>query len=153
MTLEEYTERYNKKNLIKTLKTGRKPRRSGLLLRLLDLLDCTSYISSTIVNLDPSVNDGYDKAISVYYQYNTTNSDFKIDMTTKRYQDVFTRHLGDYDTKQGNERMMYVRYKSENVSWAKLDLDLLEKYPKGCYEKDGAIYRKTQYNGNKSKAL
>ena len=153
MTLEEYTERYNKKNLIKTLKTGRKPRRSGLLLRLLDLLDCTSYISSTVINLNPSDNDGYDRAIAVYCQYNITNGDFKIDITTKRYQDVFNRHLGDFDIKQGKARMTYVRYKSENVSWARLDLDLLEKYPKGCYEKDGAIYRKSKYNGNKSKAL
>lgn len=153
MTLEEYTERYNKKTLLKTLRTGRKPRRSGLLLRLLDLLDCTSYVCSTIINLDPSINDGYDRAISVYHQSNTTNSDFKIDITTKKYQDIFNRHLGNYDTKQGNGRIMYIRYKSESVSWAKLDLDLLEKYPNGCYEKDGAIYRKQQYNGSKSKTL
>jgi hypothetical protein len=137
MTLEEFTEKQKKKVLIKALKLGREPKRSGLFLRLADLVGARHFPSSTTLKLDPKKHDGYDRAISIFF----TGLGVQ-DITDKRFVKVYQKHLGDFDFKRKNNHTLLIRYKGKNVNWYKLDFDLLQRYPEQCYEKDGAIFRR-----------
>ena len=64
MTLEEYTEYYKKNLLLQTLKNGKTPRRSGLFLRLLDLMNSSYFYCSTVHSAKK--NSGYDSVIDIY---------------------------------------------------------------------------------------
>jgi hypothetical protein len=137
MTLEELTKLYERKSFLKMLKTGKKPRRSGLLLRLVDLAGSRQYVSSTIISIDPLKNDGFNKCINIYRPQHP----FIIDLYSEKFIATLNEHLVVYDIKNLS-CYTKIRYKSENVSWPKLDIALLKKYPNKCYEKDGAIFRR-----------
>ena len=137
MTFEEHKDYCNKKILLKYIKTGKRPKRHGLLWRLLDLIDAREFNSSSIFPVKN--NKEYDRVLKVWYP----STDILDIFRSKQFNDIIKTYLGPncvLDTRYSNTS--YIYYKNENLDWLRLDYDLIQKYPKGVYEKDGAYFRK-----------
>jgi hypothetical protein len=136
MTLEEYTEYYKKNLLLQTLKNGKTPRRSGLFMRLLDLMNSSYFYCSTVHNAKK--NSGYDSVIDIY----TGRPDCLQKLLSKEDSlKVLDRQLSDYQivhTKRGT----LIYFNKKNVSWARLDYDLMANKYRDHYIKNGFVYRK-----------
>lgn len=162
MTKEELIEAYDKRVLMKSLKTGKVPRRSGLLLRLLDLHRAVTgrkeWVLSTIIHLNPNKHNGFDRCIEYsprHWGYNPPAKSVPNVMELSSMQSVLREYLGEIEIQNTPSRVYAKRilYKQSNVThWALLDKALLDAYPDACYTKDGFVYLST-HKASKAKKV
>lgn len=134
MDKKEFIDQNKKKSLVRFIKTGKKPRRHGLLLRLLDLINLRVYGSSSIFNLK---DDTYNKVLKIWYP----SESLIRAVNSCEFAAISNKHLGKHEIKM-YKNFIHIKFVGECVDWYELDYALYQTYPGKCYEKNGAIYRK-----------
>lgn len=139
-----YKVSYEKRAVFTTIKKGKQPRRTGVGERICVLLNKpTRSLNpySTLSKVVPQLAEGYDYCLAY-----TTRTPYMLNDRSLSFfdepsnQEILQRCLGDYKMEYRYNSKVLLFFKKKNLSWARLDWELIQKFPHNHHIKNGFVY-------------
>jgi hypothetical protein len=137
MTFEEYDKTYKKYCLLNRLKYGKDLKRKGISTRILSILLNTLTHSNIRKRSNPYKSIEYNRVIDFLI---TDNSQYDFSDLIEKKREIIQACIGEFLFFINSNQQVVLFFNQKNVSWARIDFEILQMFPNNCNIQNGFLY-------------